>query len=167
MKALSLVGESGSGKTTTAIRLIAALASHEMRVVAVKHTHHEQVDPAAPGKDSFLYGESEAVAAVLVTPHKLYLGGRDYDDPSLELVESLVPPCDLILVESWKELRLPCVQFVGDDGCVLEEDLQGETLAIIRTGMAVAGDQHVPIFDAGDIHGIADFIRSWVSSLTR
>ena len=38
---LGIVGFSGSGKTTLAVRLVRRLVDEEMRVAAIKHTHHE------------------------------------------------------------------------------------------------------------------------------
>ena len=38
---LGIVGFSGAGKTTLAVRLVRRLVGEQMRVAAIKHTHHE------------------------------------------------------------------------------------------------------------------------------
>lgn len=108
MKVFGLAGYSGSGKTTLIEKLIPLLVAKGLKVSMIKHTHHDfEVDQ--PGKDSYRH-RAAGCSEVLVTSafrwaliHELH----GEAEPGLEEQLARLSPCDLVLVESFKNEAIP------------------------------------------------------------
>lgn len=108
MKAIGVAGWSGAGKTTLIEQLIPWFTHRGLRVSVVKHAHH-RFDIDRPGKDSWRHREAGA-SEVLITStgrwallHEL----RDEPEPSLATQLDRLSPCDLVLVEGYRDADLP------------------------------------------------------------
>jgi len=103
MKVFGFAGYSGSGKTTLIEQLIPLFVARGLKVSLVKHTHHDfTIDQ--PGKDSYRH-RAAGCSEVMVTSqyrwalvHEL----RGEPEPGLEEQLERLAPCDLVLVESFK-----------------------------------------------------------------
>ncbi|MCE5182514.1 MAG: molybdopterin-guanine dinucleotide biosynthesis protein B [Betaproteobacteria bacterium] len=108
MKTFGFAGYSGSGKTTLIEQLIPLLVEQGLKVSLIKHTHHDfAIDQ--PGKDSYRH-RAAGCSEVMVTSkfrwalvHEL----RDEPEPGLDEQIGRLAPCDLVLVESFKNEAIP------------------------------------------------------------
>ncbi len=147
---MAVSGRSGSGKTRLLSRLIPALAARGVRVGLLKHTRHEHPFDQ-PGKDTQVLREAGAVAAIIQGPHAMALFGPPRG--GARALARLLPPCDLVLAEGWREEALPRVE-------VHRREVAREWLcATDRRVFAVVSDEapprKVPVFDAEDVEGVA------------
>jgi molybdopterin-guanine dinucleotide biosynthesis protein B len=108
MRVIGIAGWSGAGKTTLLAKLIPALRARGLAVATVKHAHHS-FDVDTPGKDSWVHREAGAQEVILsssrrwVQMHEL----REAAEPRLADLLRRLTPCDLVLVEGFKQERLP------------------------------------------------------------
>jgi molybdopterin-guanine dinucleotide biosynthesis protein B len=108
MKALGISGYSGSGKTTLIERLLPRLGAAGLRVSVIKQSHHDfEVD--VPGKDSWRHRAAGAQEVLLTSPHRWMLVNELRGAPEPGLSEHLrrLSPCDLVLVEGYKQADIP------------------------------------------------------------
>lgn len=103
MKIFGIAGFSGSGKTTLMEKMIPAFVLEGLKVSVIKHAHHH-FEMDRPGKDSYRHREAGA-AEVLITGgerwvlmHEL----RGQAEPTLEQMLKHFSPCDIVLVEGFK-----------------------------------------------------------------
>ncbi len=154
-KALSIVGFSGSGKTELICRLLDWLGRQGLRVAVLKHTHHP--DPGDQGKDTWRFRQAGARVVALAAPGLLQISRSFSEEPSLaEILESLSPEADLVLVEGYKTGPLPKIAVLNP---VLKERLPelSQIIALVSpTPAAVA----VPVFHPGEVPAIGAFILS-------
>lgn len=157
MKVFGFAGYSGSGKTTLIEKLIPLFVAEGLKVSLIKHTHHDfEVDQ--PGKDSYRH-RAAGCSEVLVTSafrwaliHELH----GEAEPSLEEQLARLSPCDLVLVESFKNEAIPKLE--------VHRTVAGKPLPLQRDPniVAIASDQAVetwlPQFDLGQPEQIAEFI---------
>jgi molybdopterin-guanine dinucleotide biosynthesis adapter protein len=107
-RVLGIAGWSGSGKTTLLVRLIPLFRQRGLRVATLKHAHHE-FDVDTPGKDSYEHRKAGA-SEVLICSDRRWVQMHELDgEPQPQLAELLarVSPCDLVLVEGFKNEPLP------------------------------------------------------------
>src|SRR5580765_7112796 len=111
MRVFGFAGWSGSGKTTLIERLVPTLVARGVVVSLIKHAHHE-FDVDQPGKDSWRHRHAGA-SEVLVSSSKrwaLMHELRGAAEPSLHDQLKLLSPCDLVLVEGYKNEAIPKVE---------------------------------------------------------
>jgi molybdopterin-guanine dinucleotide biosynthesis protein B len=164
-RVLGIAGWSGSGKTTLMTRLIPLLTATGLRVAALKHAHHSfEVDH--PGKDSYEFRAAGA-AEVIVSSSRRWvqmheLGGEA--EATLAALLKRVSPCDLVLVEGFKQQGHP----------KLEVFRRAVGLAPLHPGdpriVAVAADQafpqaRVPVVDLNDVAAIAELVSAKAAPL--
>ena len=103
MKVFGFAGYSGSGKTTLIEQLIPLFVARGLRVSLIKHTHHDfAIDQ--PGKDSYRHRAAGCSEVMVTSPYRWALVHELRDEPEPGLNEQLarLAPCDLVLVESFK-----------------------------------------------------------------
>ena len=111
---IAIVGKKNSGKTTLLVALAAELKRRGLRVVSLKHGHHEfEIDRR--GADSWRhFHEGEVEAVLFVAAGKMALVSRlDDEEPDPELlIERFFAGqgYDLVLVEGYKHSRLPKIE---------------------------------------------------------
>jgi molybdopterin molybdotransferase len=162
---LAVLGASGSGKTTLLTKLIARLAS-ELRIAAIKHTHHD-VSFDKPGKDSMRLAQAGAIAVALAGRSQLAIFQQPpANEIQLQIERSLPPGIDLILGEGFRAIDGPKI-LVHRQGLNLPEWI-GDPEA--RAGLlAVATDDDeiiagVPHFRRDNVEDLASIVVSWLRS---
>ena len=103
-----IAGYSGSGKTTLLEKLLTRITAQGFRVSVIKHTHHA-FDIDKPGKDSYRHREAGASEVLLASSQRWVMMNelRDEPEPTLEEYLAHFSPCDLILVEGFKNEAIP------------------------------------------------------------
>jgi molybdopterin-guanine dinucleotide biosynthesis protein B len=154
MQALGIVGWSGSGKTTLLTALLPAFRGRGLRVSSIKHAHH-RLTFDQPGKDSFRHAEAGAEEVILAGPEGFALFNHA-GPPDLQALLARLAPVDLVLVEGFRDYRIPKLE-------VHRPALGHRPLWPEMEVMAVASDDALPscplpVFNLSDIAGMADII---------
>lgn len=157
MKVFGLAGWSGSGKTTLLEKLIPVLVAHGIRVSTIKQTHHD-VDLDQPGKDSYRHRAVGASEVLLTSSSRWALLHelRDEPEPALAQHLSRLSPCDLVLVEGFKQEAIPKLE-IHRPG-VGKPLLYPQDPHIIAIASDVAVEAPLPAFDLNNPTAIAGFI---------
>jgi len=159
MKVFGIAGWSGSGKTTLLERLIPQLTARGLKVSVVKHAHHG-FDIDRPGKDSFRHREAGAIEVLLACNDRWALmhEQRDAAEPSLDELLARLSPCDLVLIEGFKQEPVPKLEVYRPAHG--KPPLFGERSDIV----AVATDGELattlPVLPLNDSAAIADFVMN-------
>ncbi|HXE38466.1 MAG TPA: molybdopterin-guanine dinucleotide biosynthesis protein B [Azonexus sp.] len=108
MKVFGIAGYSGSGKTTLLEKLIPQLTGRGLKVSVIKHAHHG-FDIDRPGKDSYRHREAGASEVLLSCNDRWALMHERRADSDVTLNELLgrLAPCDLVLIEGFKQEPVP------------------------------------------------------------
>ena len=156
-------GWKNSGKTTLATRLVAELCKRGFKISSVKHAHHK-CDIDKEGTDSYRHREAGATEVALVaagTRWAIMHECRDEAEPTLSEILARLAPCDLIIVEGFKNERFPKLQVLREEArqsdLLTPEEHGVVARASDRASTAIAED-NLPIFDLEDVEKIADFI---------
>ena len=107
MKVFGFAGYSGSGKTTLIEQLIPLFVARGLKVSLIKHTHHDfSIDQ--PGKDSYRHRVAGCSEVMVTSQYRWALVHELRDEPEPGLNEQLarLAPCDLVLVESFKNAAI-------------------------------------------------------------
>ncbi|MDQ5903238.1 MAG: molybdopterin-guanine dinucleotide biosynthesis adapter protein [Pseudomonadota bacterium] len=157
MKVFGVAGFSGSGKTTLIEQLIPRLTARGLRVSVIKHAHHG-FDIDRPGKDSYRHREAGASEVMLTGAQRWALLHELRDEPEPTLNEYLArfSPCDLVLVEGFKNEPVPKLEVYRPANG--KPPLWPDNPNVV----AVASDEpiktHLPVLDLNDIDAIATFV---------
>lgn len=166
MTPVGIVGRKNSGKTHLVVRLVAEFGRRGLAVSTIKHTHHHDIEPDAPGKDSFRHREAGAREVLVASDRRWYLvhEARGEGPPDLADLVTRLAPCDLVLIEGYKglathtrvEVFRPGV--AGSSAAPLAADDPG-ILAIACPGAAAGHRTGGAIcLELDDTASIADFI---------
>ncbi|MBS0543933.1 MAG: molybdopterin-guanine dinucleotide biosynthesis protein B [Proteobacteria bacterium] len=111
MKVIGMAGWSGSGKTTLVEQLIPHFTARGLRVSVIKHAHHG-FDLDRPGKDSYRHREAGATQVLMLSNDRWVLMHelRGAPEPGLQEQLRLLAPCDLVLIEGYKEAEVPKIE---------------------------------------------------------
>lgn len=158
MKIFGIIGWKNSGKTGLMERLVSEITARGYSVSTLKHAHHS-FDVDQEGKDSFRHREAGAREVLLSSRNRWALMHelRGVAEPTLAELLERVSPCDLLLVEGFK----------NENHAKLEANLAVTGQPLIapndRYIRAVASDQSfeelsVPVFDINNTNSVADFV---------
>ncbi|MGE5471265.1 MAG: molybdopterin-guanine dinucleotide biosynthesis protein B [Bacteroidota bacterium] len=157
MKVFGIAGYSGSGKTTLLEKLIPRLVARGYRVSVIKHAHHG-FDIDRPGKDSWRHREAGASEVLLSCNDRWALmhERRDGPEPTLGELLSHLSPCDLVLIEGFKQEAVPKLEVYRPSHG--KPPLFAERRDIVA--VATDGEVHtaLPVLPLNDITAIADFV---------
>jgi len=169
MAVFGIVGWKNNGKTTLVVKLVEVLTRRGWRVATVKHAHHAfNIDHE--GTDSWRHAQAGAKQVAIVSSKRwalIHENDLPDNEPNLDEILAKLEPCDLVLVEGYKQgshAKLEVHRAQGHRG------KQGETLLAINDPQIVAIGSDVPlpkvtdrpIFDLDDSETIADFIEAHV-----
>jgi molybdopterin-guanine dinucleotide biosynthesis protein MobB len=162
---VAIIGRKNSGKTHLVVRLVAEFGRRGLVVSTIKHTHHHDIEPDAPGKDSFRHREAGAHEVLVASERRWFLVHETRDESPPDLAELLarLAPCDLVLVEGYKGLAThPRIEvFRPAAGASTEPLAAGDPgiRAVASPGAIAGGGPGGAIcLDLDDTVAIADFI---------
>ena len=147
---------SNSGKTLLMEALVAALKARGRRVATVKHCPHGH-EIGHSGKDSQRIFDAGADVVVMSSPDKATTIRRVDAEPSLDdVVESLGPDYDIILVEGYKASRAAKILVVPGGDVVPNDTDLSQVLATVEPEI---GPDGVPQFPVGLVNGLLELIE--------
>ena len=158
MKAFGIAGWSGSGKTTLLEKLIPQLTARGLTVSVIKHAHHGfNID--RPGKDSYRHREAGAREVLLACGERWALmhERRAEAEPTLTELLARLAPCDLVLIEGFKQEPVPKLEvWRAANG---KPPLFAERSDIVAVATDAAElDTALPRLPLDDAAAIADFV---------
>ncbi|MPZ47902.1 MAG: molybdopterin-guanine dinucleotide biosynthesis protein B [Dehalococcoidia bacterium] len=131
VRTVCFVGPSGSGKTTLIEQLIPLIQARNMRVAAVKATHHI-VEPDHPGKDSWRLREAGAEEVFLVTPrHTIHTHVVNEVEELRVIVRRIRRGVELVLVEGFRSSLYPKVLVGESVASAISRGTKGAILAAV------------------------------------
>ena len=159
MKLFGIAGWSGSGKTTLLERLIPQFTARGLRVSVIKHAHHG-FDIDRPGKDSYRHREAGASEVLLSCNDRWALmhERREGSDVTLDELLARLAPCDLVLVEGFKQEPIPKLEVYRPENG--KPPLFPERSDIVAVASNVALAVSLPRLALDDVAAIADFVMN-------
>jgi len=157
MKVFGIAGYSGSGKTTLLEKLIPQLTGRGLIVSVIKHAHHG-FDIDRPGKDSYRHREAGASEVLLSCHDRWALMRERRSEAEVSLAELLgrLAPCDLVLIEGFKQEPVPKLEVYRPENG--KPPLFPERSDIVAVATDAAIDTDLPKLPLNDMAAIADFI---------
>ena len=159
MKVFGIAGYSGSGKTTLLEKLIPCFTARGLKVSVIKHAHHG-FDIDRPGKDSYRHREAGA-AEVLLSCHDrwaLMHERRSEGEISLEELLGRLAPCDLVLIEGFKQEPVPKLEVYRPENG--KPPLFPERQDIVAVATDVVLETTLPCLPLNDVERIAEFVMT-------
>ncbi len=159
MKVFGIAGYSGSGKTTLLEKLIPQFTARGLKVSVIKHAHHG-FDIDRPGKDSYRHREAGASEVLLSCNDRWALmhERRDGSDVTLDELLARLAPCDLVLVEGFKQEPIPKLEVYRPE--YGKPPLFPERSDIVAVASNVALAVSLPRLALDDVAAIADFVMN-------
>ena len=157
MKIFGIAGYSGSGKTTLLEKLIPQLTARGLKVSVIKHAHHG-FDIDRPGKDSHRHREAGATEVMLSCSDRWALMHERRDEPEPTLNELLghLSPCDLVLIEGFKQEPVPKLEVYRPENGKPPLFPERPDIVAVATDADIATD--LPKLPLNDFVAIADFV---------
>ena len=161
MRIFGFAGWSGSGKTTLVEQLIPRLTQRGLRVSVVKHAHHD-FDVDMPGKDSYRHRRAGCQEVLVSSSQRWALMHELRGAAELSLKEALMQlsPCDLVLIEGYKQSQLPKLEvYRAALGKPLLHPTDANIVALATDTPGAAAGRTLPVFalDAYDV--LATFVE--------
>ena len=161
MRIIGIAGYSGSGKTTLIEKVVPILVREGLRVSLIKHAHHE-FDVDQPGKDSYRHRHA-GCAEVLVSSSKrwaLMHELRGAAEPSLQDQLKHLSPCDLVIVEGYKNEPIPKIEVHRRSGHT--PLLHPEDPQVVAVATDESLDTALPQIDVDDAEALARFLIQYL-----
>ncbi len=151
-------GYSNSGKTTFLESLVTVLVGRGLRLLVVKHGHHDfELD--YPGKDTYRFREAGAKRVIIANPRRLALQAELTAAPDLnELAARYGGGMDLVLAEGWLGYggnQLLVSRKGGPPPPPLEDPVWSRLLAVVTDHALPTAAPHLPL---NDPEACADFL---------
>ena len=159
MKVFGIAGWSGSGKTTLLEKLIPQFTARGLKVAVIKHAHHG-FDIDRPGKDSYRHREAGASEVLLSCSDRWALmhERRDQSDVTLDELLARLAPCDLVLVEGFKQEPIPKLEVHRPENGKPPLFPGRSDIAAVASDAAIA--TRLPLLALDDVAAIADFVMN-------
>jgi len=164
MKVFGVAGWSGMGKTTLLARLVPVLIARGLVVSLVKHSHKD-IEIDRQGKDSYRLREAGCHEVLLLGASRWALMHelRGAKEPALGEMLARLAPCDLVLLEGFKEGDFPKLEiWRAEPGRRLLWPQWPGIVGIATDAAALPepdpGIPHPPLLALEDVEAIADFV---------
>ena len=157
MKVACFAGYSNSGKTTLIEQIIPLLRQQGLRVSVVKHAHH-RFDIDHPGKDSHRHREAGATEVMLACNDRWALmhERRGEAEPTLDQLLARLSPCDLVLIEGFKQEPVPKLEvYRPENGKPPLFPERSDIVAVASDAEIASGLPRLPL---NDVAAIAAFV---------
>ena len=159
-KAVAFVGFSNSGKTELICRLLPGFAARGLRVAVLKHSHHQDLDREDQGKDTWRYRRAGAHTVALAAPGLLQVSYSFPGEPPLtQVLTTLAPEVDLILVEGYKSGPLPKVAVLGP-GAGREAPAYTNLIALVSNRPV---DSPLPVFQPHQVEELGNWLYDYLT----
>lgn len=161
MKVFGFAGYSGSGKTTLIEKLIPRFTARGLSVSLIKHTHHD-FDVDQPGKDSWRHRQAGAREVLLTCDRRWVLMHelRGAPEPSLAEQLEILSPCDLVLVEGFKQTPISKLEVHRPAHGRPPLWPQNKSIVAVATDGKI--DCPLPVLNLNDPDAIARFILDYL-----
>jgi len=161
VKIFGFAGYSGSGKTTLIEKLIPRFTARGLVVSLIKHTHHD-FDVDQPGKDSYRHRQAGASEVLLTCDRRWVLMHelRGAPEPALETQLATLSPCDLVLVEGFKQTPISKLEIHRPAHG--RPPLWPENKSIVAVATDGRIDCPLPVLDLNDADAIVQFILDYL-----
>lgn len=161
MKVFGFAGYSGSGKTTLIEKLIPRFTARGLSVSLIKHTHHN-FDVDQPGKDSWRHRQAGASEVLLTCDTRWVLMHELRGAPEATLEEQLavLSPCDLVLVEGFKQTPISKLEIHRPAHG--KPPIWPENPGVVAVATNGKIDCPLPTLDLDDPDAIAQFILDYL-----
>lgn len=162
-RVLGLAGWSGAGKTQLATALVTRLHAKGHKVSTLKHAHHA-FDVDTPGKDSYRHRQAGARQTLVSSAKRWALmtelrGGAEL---SLDAALAQFDPCDLILVEGFKDADFPKLEVHRPSlGKPLHYG-QRPGICAIACDAPLAHSVAVPLLDLNDLEALVAWVLKFM-----
>ena len=159
MKVFGIAGWSGSGKTTLLEKLIPQFTARGLKVAVIKHAHHG-FDIDRPGKDSYRHREAGASEVLLSCSDRWALlhERRAASGVTLDELLARLAPCDLVLVEGFKQEPIPKLEVYRPENGKPPLFPGRSDIVAVASNAGVATS--LPRLALDDVAGIADFVMN-------
>jgi molybdopterin-guanine dinucleotide biosynthesis protein B len=157
LRVIGFAGFSGSGKTTLIEQLIPRLVDRGLRVSLIKHAHHA-FDIDTPGKDSYRHRQAGATEVLISSNQRWALMHelRGEAEPDLQMQLQRFSPCDLVLVEGYKQAAIPKIEVHRPSmGRSLLHPSDPHIVAVASDGPVATA---LPVLDLNDYDAMTSFI---------
>jgi molybdopterin-guanine dinucleotide biosynthesis adapter protein len=152
---IGIVGLKNTGKTTLIINIIKILVKKKYNVSTIKHAHHEvQIDE--PGRDSYQHRIAGAHQVILSTENKWALINNCKETPRLEYLINKFENTDIILVEGYKNSKIPKIEVRRYENYDYKNEDIAENIIAISSDANVS--QNRITFNSNDYDGVSNFI---------
>jgi len=157
LKVFGFAAWSGSGKTTLIENLIPLFVARGLKVSLIKHAHHA-FDVDQPGKDSYRHRQAGATEVLVSSSARWVLMHELRSEPEPELPQLLerLSPCDLVLVEGFKQQPIPKIEI--HRRAAATPLLYPDDPHIVAIATDVDVETRLPRFGLDDYDAIARFI---------
>jgi molybdopterin-guanine dinucleotide biosynthesis protein B len=161
MKVIGIAGYSGSGKTTLIEKMIPVFVAEGLRVSLIKHAHHE-FDVDQPGKDSWRHRHAGCGEVLISSSRRWALMHelRGAPEPTLQEQLKRFSPCDLVLVEGFKNEPIPKIEVHRRAHPVPLLHPDDPSIVAVATDMPM--DTALPQLDLNDPPKVARFIVQYL-----
>jgi len=167
MQVFGIVGWKNNGKTTLVERLISQLTLMGYKVSSVKHAHHD-VDIDEPGRDSYRHRAAGAVETLLATEKRWALMHeyRDQEVPKLGQLLDVFEPCDIVIVEGYKNAdhpKLEVVRNLNNGGFLADKMPNIVAIATDKKNLDIT----LPQLDINNIQQVAEFVLQHIGLVAK
>ncbi len=165
---LGFAAASGTGKTTLLEQLIPVLKQQNVRVGAIKHSHHDfEIDKT--GKDSFRLRHAGATPVVITSKYRRAIIEEFSTQQEPELEQEIAffeqKNVDLILVEGFRHVAFPKIELHRKE---INKPLlcsnDSSIIAVATDDNALIIPANLARLDLNDIHQIADFVKQFIKN---
>ena len=156
---ISVVGWHNAGKTTFIEYLVAELKRRGFRVATIKHSR-EDFELDRPGTDTFRYAQAGSDVIAISGRHRMALiEQREIEMTLEEIVMRLPESLDLIILEGYKQARVPKIEVVRSEAGEGRISAPEELLALIADGPVGEGER-AKCFTSTDAPRVVDLLEA-------
>lgn len=159
---VGIVGWKNSGKTTLVERLVPLLSSRGLKVMTVKHTHHD-LGPPTGSTDGERHARAGALRAFVIAPDAWEISGHRQlgPPPTLAELSPHVADADLVIVEGFKSAPIPKIELRRLNAQTREPLAPSDSrIAAVATDYETDAGE-LPLFALDDAEAIAAFIAGF------
>lgn len=154
-----ITGWKNSGKTHLVAKLVSEFRSRSLTVSTIKHAHHS-FDIDHENTDTWQHRKAGAGEVAIVSKNRWALMHEleIEEEPTLLEIAEKMTPCDLILVEGYKNENHPKIETIRKDQSDKEPFWKSNKTIIGIVCDIKIDDCDISVFTQNDIAQIADFI---------